>query len=163
MYHTLNKEHQFNWLCGFAAFLLCPRLHPKSHRVNRPEKWVVQATKWGSSHWERLVLSQLIYCLKARKFLKGKLLEEEPSRWGNSIGLIKPVERVLHSMYFSIYSSNSTNTDFAGLGNVCSRQWFSVISDVQHASNKLKMLRHHYANLRVFYQKESYVKQISLL
>lgn len=119
---------------------------------------MVQATKRGSSHWKRLILPQLIYCLKARKFPKGKLLQEEPSRWGNSIGLIKPVERVLHSMYFSIYSSNSTNTDFAGLGNVCSSQWFSVISDVQHTSNKLKMLRHRYANLMVFYQKESYVK-----
>lgn len=119
---------------------------------------MVQATKWGSSPWRRLVLSQLIYCLKARKFLKWKLREEEPSRWGNSIGLIKPVERVLHSMYFSIHSSNSTSTDFSGLGNVYLSQWFSVISDVQHISNKLKMLRHRCPNLTVFYQTESYVK-----
>lgn len=61
-------------------------------------------------------------------------------------------------MYFSIYSSNSTNTDFSGLGNVCLSQWFSVILDVQHTSNKLKMLMHHFPDLIVFHQKESYLK-----
>lgn len=61
-------------------------------------------------------------------------------------------------MYFSIYSSNSTNTDFSGLGNVYLSQWFSVILDVQHTSNKLKMLRRHFPDLKVFHQKEFYLK-----
>lgn len=61
-------------------------------------------------------------------------------------------------MYFSIRSPNPTNMDFSGLGNVCLSQWFTVILDVQHTSNKLKMLKHHFLDLIVFHQKESHLK-----